>query len=81
MSPWNTTYQLGTFVDRTWVSCKIATGTRSTPARKASRISQKIQRDRRRTPTASSAMKAISPSRKTFPAHRGQLGGSLSAWS
>jgi hypothetical protein len=34
------------------VSCRITTGTRSTPARKATRTSQKVHRQRRSTPTA-----------------------------
>src|SRR5215216_4124534 len=40
-SPWKMTYQRGPSAARTPVSCKTATGTRSTPARKANRTSQK----------------------------------------
>src|SRR5206468_770822 len=51
---------------QTPVSCKMATGTRSIPARKATRISQKAQRHRRRTPTLSRVMKPSSAARKAI---------------
>ncbi len=44
----------------------MATGTRSTPARKAARISQKVQRHRRITPMPSSVMKPSSAARKAI---------------
>ncbi len=81
MRPWNTTYQFGRDVGRTSVSCKAAAGTRSAPAKNATRISQKIQRQRRSTPIDTSVRKAARVIGKTVLAHRGQLGGKLTACS
>jgi hypothetical protein len=44
-------------------------------------ISQKAQRQRRSTPMAINPMKPLSAAKKPNATQRGQLGGSLSAWS
>lgn len=60
MNPSDTTYQVGVLVFMTPVNCKMAAGMRNLPARKATKISQKVKRQWRMPPTKRGAMKAES---------------------
>jgi hypothetical protein len=59
----------------------MATGTRTTPNRKATSTNQNVQRQRRTTPTPSSAINPEIAARKPISAVRRSPVGSRSAWS
>jgi hypothetical protein len=62
-SAWTSTYQVGPDAGSAPVSSSRDAGTRSTPKRKATTISQNVQRQRRSTPIPSRRMKAESATR------------------
>jgi hypothetical protein len=80
-SAWQSTYHVGAAVGSTPQSSRADAGTRSTPKRKATTISQNVQRQRRSTPMPSRIIKAEIATRKESPAERPPPSGSLGACS
>ncbi len=63
---WRSMYQVGPAEGRIPVSSRTDAGSRKSPARKATRTRQNVQRQRRTTPMASSARRADSATRTRF---------------